>query len=160
MIKKLFNACLIGLLVFPGGCVKGSAKEAAALGREASHLMQEEKYNEAIILVEKAEKLDPKNFSYSIGLAFAYNKTGQFEKAKSKYLEILPKLREAASKDDSKVIEVILVLMSLRKQGEAQNELEKARERFGEKEIYDSIEEQILNDPNYFEDFVLPKEYL
>jgi len=75
-------------------CQTQAEQEAHSKGVEAVKLEDEGKFDEAIKLLEEAQKLDSKNFVYPYELAYSYYGKGDYKKA-IEYLNILKKHKDA-----------------------------------------------------------------
>jgi tetratricopeptide (TPR) repeat protein len=95
-MKKLITTIGLILLFALGQIAYGQSNQEKALakGREAVKLEDQGKYDEAIKLLEEAQKLDPQSTMYPYELAYSYYSKDNYKKA-AKYLEGIVKRPEA-----------------------------------------------------------------
>lgn len=119
---------LVVLLVT--GCKKDNRQKAQPLASEASRLMNEGKLTEAIIMFKEASSLRPMCAEYHVGIAMASVKVKDYATARDEYLKALPILQEQSQEDPERVGDLIMVLVCLNRNQEANTILNAAKDRF------------------------------
>jgi tetratricopeptide (TPR) repeat protein len=95
---KLFTKALLLLLIMAAQIVSAQSDKAKAheLGEQAVKLEDDGKFEDAIKLLEQAQKLDPDNYSYPYEMAYSYHGLKDYKKA----IEITQKLTKHKNADD------------------------------------------------------------
>ena len=89
-MKKIVLASVIGLSLFFTGCAKISSMRAGVQIKSAQKYLLSEDYEKAIVRLNKAIAMDPKNVEAHLLLVEAYQKSDMSEEAE----EVLEKLRD------------------------------------------------------------------
>ena len=89
-MKKIVLASVIGLSLFFTGCAKISSMRAGVQIKSAQKYLLSEDYEKAIVRLNKAIAMDPKNVEAHLLLVEAYQKSDMNEEAE----EVLEKLRD------------------------------------------------------------------
>ena len=112
------------------GCKKDNRQKAQSLSSEASRLMNEGKLTEAIIMFKEASSLRPMCAEYHVSIAMASVKVKDYTTARDEYLKALPILQEQSQEDPERVDDLIMVLVCLNRNQEANTVLNAAKQRF------------------------------
>lgn len=88
MLKLFYGLPFLFLLLLNPAYGQDKKEKALTKGREAIRLMDEGKFDESIILLEEAKKLDPENLDYPYEIAYAQYAKKEYKKA-AKILEKL-----------------------------------------------------------------------
>src|SRR5690349_18117026 len=87
-LARLFLFC-VGLLSLTPSFAQQNKDDAMAKANRALRLMDEEqKYDDAIRLLQEAEKLDPERIEYPYEIAYAYYAQQQYDKAVSQLMPL------------------------------------------------------------------------
>jgi Flp pilus assembly protein TadD len=112
------------------GCKRDNRQKAQSLASKASRLMNEGKLTEAIIMFKEASSLRPMCAEYHVGVAMASVKVKDYTTARDEYTKALPILQEQSQEDPERVCDLIMVLVCLNRNQEANTILNAAKERF------------------------------
>ena len=112
------------------GCKKDNRQKAQSLASEASRLMNEDKQTEAIIIFKEASSLMPMCAEYHVGIAMASVKVNDYTTARNEYLKALPILQEQSQEDPERVDDLVMVLVCLNRNQEANTVLNAAKQLF------------------------------
>ena len=112
------------------GCKKDNIQKAQSLASEASRLMNEGKQTEAIIMFKEASDLMPMCAEYHVSIAMASVKVKDYTTARDEYLKALSILQEQSKEDPERVDDLIMVLVCLNRNEEANAVLNAAKQRF------------------------------
>ena len=112
------------------GCKKDNIQKAQSLASKASFLMNEGKQTEALILLKEASSLRPMCAEYHVGIAMASVKVNDYTTARDEYMKALPILQEQSQEDPERVCDLIMVLVCLNRNEEANTVLNAAKQRF------------------------------
>ena len=127
-MRRIILFILIALSVT--GCKKDNIQKAQSLASKASFLMNEGKQTEALILLKEASSLRPMCAEYHVSIAMASVKIKDYTTANDEYLKALPILQEQSQEDPERVDDLIMVLVCLNRNEEANTTLNAAKQRF------------------------------
>jgi len=121
---------LLLVVLSVAGCKKDNKQIAQSLASEASLLMNEGKQTEALTLFKEASHLRPMCAEYHVGIAMASVKVRDYTTARDEYLKALPILQEQSQEDPERVYDLIMVLVCLNRNQEANTILNAAKQHF------------------------------
>lgn len=88
MLKQVFTILTIVLFAF-SSIAQDKKAMALELGENAVKMMEEEKIDEAILQLIKAEKLDPADYHYPYEIGYAYQLKGDLPKAQEQLKKVI-----------------------------------------------------------------------
>lgn len=151
-IKSQSILLIVGLACLCG-CNDDSSRQAAELASEAAVLMNQGRFDEARLLLEKASDLGSSCAEYHVGIAMASTQLDDYVTARIRYERALSILKRQSQNDPQRVDDYVMVLVCLNRESEARRVVKEAQGRFENDPTIQILAQDVDNMVEYYKKY-------